>query len=91
MSIEPINKRFPDATNEILEPLKLLSNDKDLKTSDGGEDSGEYYGKPNVSKLVTSFLDCKLTVIILITFMIHVAVTIGTSMILSFYIETNQF
>ena len=30
MSIEPINKRFPDATNEILEPLKLPSNDKDL-------------------------------------------------------------
>ena len=30
MSIEPINKRFPDATNEILEPLKLPSNDKGL-------------------------------------------------------------
>ena len=38
MSIEPINKRFPDATNEILEPLKLPSDDKDLETSDGGED-----------------------------------------------------
>ena len=23
MSFEPINKRFPDATNEILEPVKL--------------------------------------------------------------------
>ena len=38
MSIEPINKRFPDATNEILEPLKSLFNDEDLKTSNGGED-----------------------------------------------------
>ena len=38
MSIEPINKRFPDATNEILEPLKSPSNDEDLETSDGGED-----------------------------------------------------
>ena len=33
MSIEPINKRFPDATNEILlEPLKSPSNDEDLLT-----------------------------------------------------------
>ena len=38
MSIEPINKRFPDATNEILELLKSPSNDEDLETSDGGED-----------------------------------------------------
>ena len=38
MSIEPINKRFPDATNEILEPLKSPSSDEDLETSDGGED-----------------------------------------------------
>ena len=38
MSFEPINKRFPDATNEVLEPLKSHSNDKDLETSDGGED-----------------------------------------------------
>ena len=28
MSVEPINKRFPDATKEILEPLKLPSDDK---------------------------------------------------------------
>ena len=37
MSIEPINKRFPDATNEILESLKSHSNDEDLETSDGAE------------------------------------------------------
>ena len=38
ISIGPINKRFPDATNEILEPLKSSSNDENLETSDGGED-----------------------------------------------------
>ena len=38
ISIGPINKRFPDATNEILEPLKSPSDDEDLETSDGGED-----------------------------------------------------
>ena len=38
MSIEPINIRFPDATNEILEPFKSPFNDEDLETSNGGED-----------------------------------------------------
>ena len=33
ISIESINIRFPDATNEILEPLKSPSDDKDLETS----------------------------------------------------------
>ena len=32
MSIEHINKRFPDATNEILEPLQSPSDEKDLET-----------------------------------------------------------
>ena len=32
MSIEHINKRFPDAANEILEPLKSPTDDKDLET-----------------------------------------------------------
>ena len=42
ISIEPINISFPDATNEILEPLKSPSNDKNLETSDGG--SRVWYG-----------------------------------------------
>ena len=42
ISIEPINIRFPDVTNEILEPLKSPSDDKDLETSDGS--SRVWYG-----------------------------------------------